>query len=51
MEVFKIYIILEEGNYLLRRIGEKLLQCRQTKWMKELMNDLSEKGVLSECEE
>ncbi len=33
---------------MLRRIGEELLESRQSKWMKELVNDLSEKGVLSE---
>ncbi len=33
---------------MLRRIEEELLETRQNKWMKELVNDLSERGVLVE---
>ncbi len=40
--------ILVEGNDLLRRIGEELLESRQSKWIKELVNELSERGLLSE---
>ncbi len=40
--------ILVGGNDLLRRIGEELLESSQSKWMKELVNDLSERGVMSE---
>ncbi len=32
---------------MLKRIGE-LMENRQSKWMKELVNDLSGRGVLSE---
>ncbi len=32
---------------MLRRIGEEVLENRQSKWMKELVSDLSERGVLS----
>ncbi len=45
MEVFKIYISRRERSAEEDRRG---VDGKQSKWMKELVNDLSERGVLGE---